>query len=86
MLVVTGPDERRDHLLDDIGRDGKADAGVGLHWRLDGRCHADDVPRVVHQHAARVTRVDGRVGLDDVGDGVGRSLCGSRRHRQRSPK
>ena len=38
--------------------------------RLDGSRHADQATVHVDQHAARVARVDRRVGLDDVRDRV----------------
>ncbi len=63
-------DEHRYDLGDDIGRDYKPNTGIGAHGRLDGGRNADDASLAIHQDAARVARIDGRVGLNDVRDAV----------------
>src|SRR5215211_6721228 len=52
-----------------VDRDGEADADVavgGVGAGLDGVVDADDATPAVGEHAARVARVDGGVGLDDL--------------------
>ena len=46
----------------------EADAGVRARRAVDRRVDADEAARAVEQRAARVARVDRRVGLDHVGD------------------
>jgi hypothetical protein len=62
--------ERREDLLGGVDRDREADADVAAApvAGLDLRVDPDDPPRRIDERAARVARVDGRVGLDHVGD------------------
>ncbi len=66
-------DQGGDHFLNDRRGDDEADAGVRAGARFDRRGHAEQSALGVDQYAARVAWVDRGIGLDDVGDGVGRS-------------
>ena len=57
----------RQDVLGHVDRDGEADALGRLD---DGRVDADDPAAAVHERAAAVAGVQGRVGLDDVVDQV----------------
>ena len=74
-------DQLRDHGLDGVRGDRKADADVAARRRvvagLDLRVDADHVAAPVQQRPARVAVVDRRVGLDDVVDRVA-VRCGDR--------
>ena len=54
--------------VDRVDRDGKADAGVGAGRGKDGGVDADHAAGGVEQRPAGVAGIDGRIGLDDVGD------------------
>ena len=73
----------RQQIADDVDRDGEADADVALRARVgvDRRVDADDFAAHVEQRSAGVAGVDGRVGLNDVGEpAVGdRQAAGPRR-------
>ena len=54
-----------DYFLHDAGRHGKAVAGIRTCLRSDGGVDADQFTACVDQRTARVTRVDGSIGLDE---------------------
>ena len=54
------------HLLGYVDRNREADPGVAAGAAVDGGIDADDLPLGVEQWAARVARVNRRVGLDEV--------------------
>jgi hypothetical protein len=58
--------ELRDELLGEIDGDREADADVAARAAVDGGVDADHLALEVHEGAARVARVDGGVGLNEV--------------------
>jgi UDP-3-O-[3-hydroxymyristoyl] N-acetylglucosamine deacetylase len=58
--------QRFHHLARGVHRHGKADAHAAATAREDGRVDAHQVALRIHQRAAGIARVDGRVGLDEV--------------------
>ena len=66
-------------LLHDGDGDGKADAQRATAARIDGGVDAQQLAACIHQRAARVARVDGRVGLDEVLEGVDAQLRAAQR-------
>ena len=67
MLGFTCRQDVRGDLLDDVDRNGKADAdaaSVSLAARIDLRVDADHLPGHVEQRAARGAVVDGSIGLN----------------------
>ena len=73
--------------LHDGDGDGEADAQRATAARIDGGVDAQQLAACIHQRAARVARVDGRVGLDEVLEGVDAQLRAAQRrddaHRHR---
>ncbi len=63
-------DQRRDDPVHDRGGNCKANTCIAPDWGLDGEVHANDIAVQIQQRATRVARVDGCVGLDDIGQGV----------------
>src|SRR5690348_5839541 len=61
-------DELLHHLGGEIGRDRESQPRARARGRIDHRVDADELPREVHQRAARVARIDRGVGLDVVLD------------------
>ena len=55
-----------EHLLGRGHRDSKANAQIAARARINRRVNAQQMPLAVHQRAARVAGVDGRVGLDEI--------------------
>mmetsp|Transcript_10703 Transcript_10703/g.43300 ORF Transcript_10703/g.43300 Transcript_10703/m.43300 type:complete len:494 (+) Transcript_10703:435-1916(+) len=62
-------DDLVDDAADRVDGDREADAGRGARGREDGRVDADEAAVAVEQRAARVARVDRRVGLHAALDG-----------------
>src|SRR5439155_16228141 len=67
-LLVRAALERIEQLLDNVDRDGKADADVAGDRPLDRVIDADHPALGVEQRAAGVSGVDGRVRLDQAGE------------------
>ena len=63
--------------LDDGDRDREANAGIGAGGAGDGSVDADHLSLQVGQRPAGVAGVDGRVGLDDLGQRIGAAATGS---------
>ena len=59
-------DEAVHDVAGEVGRDGEADALVAAGAAEDGGVDADEPALDIHQRAAGVAGVDGRVGLDEV--------------------
>src|SRR5262249_26475366 len=70
-LVLAVFDQSRHNLVEDVDRDGEANTAIAVAAipGFDLRIHAYHVAGQVEQRAARVARVDGRVGLDRLRDG-----------------
>ena len=62
----------------DLRRYGKADADIAAGAADDGRVDADEFAAQVDERAARVTRVDRRVGLDEILQAVADTLAAKR--------
>src|ERR1051326_859202 len=56
-------DQPRSDMLRSIDADGKTDP---LRWQNHCRVHADDLSARIHERAAGIARVQGRIGLDDI--------------------
>src|SRR5262249_30711192 len=65
---VAFADDLGHHPIDDVDRDGEADAGAGAGWREDRGVDADEAAGGVEQRPTGIARIDGGVGLDHVGD------------------
>src|SRR5207237_5426648 len=61
-------DELSDDPVDHVDRDGETYPGVGARGRKDRGVDADQPSGRIEQGAARIPRVDGRVGLDHFAD------------------
>ena len=59
-------DQLLHHVLDHVRGNGEANAHVAAGLRQDRGVDADQLAAQVDQRAARVARVDGRIGLDEV--------------------
>jgi hypothetical protein len=68
LLGVTRVDDLRDDSRDHASGDGESDASARAALAEDHRVHPDEHSRRVEQGPARVSRIDGRVGLDHVSD------------------
>src|ERR1019366_484773 len=65
-LHFTLPDQLVHHRLGHVGGDGEANADVDAGGRENLGVDPDQLPARIHQRAARVALVDGRVGLQEV--------------------
>src|SRR5690606_33796657 len=81
VLHLAGADQFLDDRGDVVDRDGEAEADGTARLRLDGRVDSDDAAFHVHQRPARVTRVDGSIGLNRVDHGVGVGALPAQPHR-----
>ena len=66
--VVPLRDQLRHHPVHRVDRHREADPGARARRAEDRRVHPDQPPRAVEERAARVARVDRRVGLDQPAD------------------
>ena len=71
-------------VFDAVDWHGEANAGVGARRRADGRVDADHLPARIQQRSTGVARVDGRIGLDDLG--VAKASVLDHLGRQRAPQ
>ncbi len=70
MSVIAVLDELRHHSLDDVDRDGKADAFITTALRENGAANADHLAFGIEQRATRIAGVDRRVGLNGAAEQV----------------
>ena len=68
-----------EHLARGGHRNGKANAHAAARARIDGRVDALQIAFHINPGAARVTWVDGRIGLDEIFEGVDAQLVAPQR-------